>query len=165
MRRLMSSISLIAVILGATAANTAQAKLVPLQSDICLNGVVDKKKLVNFLLDAYGVRRDFQDSLPPDATHRYDNMPSWQQLFVDERLQPPCPECSAEFRKMYKKDLDAVGAATQGLISILRDDRDSYQNLTGTIEPSEYLTDPKAQLECRTRDGTPIEAPGAEESK
>src|ERR1043165_1146685 len=110
-------------------------RTVPKQSDICVNDVVDKQKLVNYLLDAYGIKRNFEHSLPPESKPPYDTMPASQRLFIDERFQPPRDELSKEFKDNYADDLKALDAATQGLIAILIDSGNAYRNVIGIMEP------------------------------
>jgi hypothetical protein len=144
---------------------------VPLQSNVCLSGVVDKMKLGNFFLSAYDVGRNFEAALPPSP------MPGWQRLFVDQGalLKPQSGSVVDAFHKEYQADIMALAVARVAFSQFLRNATDTenrdpakraYRNVTNTEDPADFLTSDQAKLEClTTTSGTPVEAAGAEGKK
>jgi hypothetical protein len=154
-------------------AHAEEMKPVPKQSDICVVDekqlidnqkrlVVDKQKLVDYLLDANKIRRGFERALPPDTDGPYAKFSAAERLFLDNRFRNPRDTLQDDFKKKYKDDLNNLDTAYQALIALLGSE-DAYRNTAKTLEPGTYLSDPKAQLEClRTDENKPKEAPGAE---
>ena len=126
---------------------------VPLQKDICVNGIVDKNKLATFLFDANAVSRPFEDAQaalhPPRS-----GLSSRVLIIADTRLCTSGEPCS-------DPDRDAFDGMVVDLRNLLKEQGQAYGNETGVTSVSDYLTKSSARLVCLQRNGKPVEAVGA----
>lgn len=137
------------------------------QSQICVNGMVDKAALARSLLDAAQASRKLEDWSTEHASDRSDLRPR-ERMIVDEALCAPVGEGEKARPPAYCSDSDAknLAVARQVLIVMLTGESGSFQNVTGVQDPAAFFASSAAGLRCVTTSaGAPVEMAGAVSKK
>jgi hypothetical protein len=138
----------------------------PKQQAVCEAGVVSREKLANYVLDACGVSRTFEQTqlaaghltLPPAEERHLQSQGI--QLIPAERLLvgDPCAVASS----CSKDDAQALSGAKVLFDAMLNFEAPAYRNVTGASTAKEFFEDKSANLVCSSdSQGKPVEAPGA----
>lgn len=143
----------------ASTASLSAAVTLPKQADICDQGRVDRRKLVNYLLDMEGVSRQLEDWAVANRQGVWADLEPRERMIADPDICKDNPVCSP-------KDKSRLTTARQILTTMLNGVPEAFENPAGISEPRAYLaTAGTGELRCRTKDGAPVEMPGSVATK
>lgn len=136
------------------------------QSQICVDGMVDKALLARSLLDAAQASRRLEDWVGEHPSNRPElkGLSPRERMIADETLCARVGEGDKAKAPAYCSESDAknLPIARQALITMLASEPGSFQNIMGVRDPAQFFASPAAGLRClTTATGQPVEIAGA----